>query len=143
MADVDVRGLRETIAAFRNLPKDASNELRDATQQVSRDVAERISRAARASSRQAALMAKTVKARRDRVPVVQAGGATRVGRNRNPAYKILFGANFGARYLKQFRPWRAAGTRDYFFFSSVEDMEPEINQRWIATADTVLRRWGQ
>lgn len=139
---VRISGVRETIRAFRDLPKDANNELRQRSQEIARDLAGKIAAAARTDSRQSALVAPTVKAMKDRVPVVQAGGNRKVGRNRKPAHKVLFGANFGATYLRQFRPHRGAGQDDYFFFSTVEANEGAIDRQWNAAADEIISRWG-
>lgn len=139
---LQIAGIRETIQKFKDLPKDANNELRDATEEVSKDLAEKIASEARRDSKQSALIAPTVKAKRDRVPVVEAGGTKRVGSRRVPAYKILFGANFGATYLRQFRPHRPGGTDDYFFYSEVEANQSDIADRWTNSADRILQKWG-
>lgn len=138
-----ITGLRETLRAFRDLPKDATRELKDANIGISSDLAGKIADAARASSKQSALVAPTVRARRDRLPVVVAGGNKRVGRNRVPAYKVLFGANFGASRLKQFRSHRGAGEDDYWFFKTAEDNQPRIEAEWLKAADRVLDQWGR
>lgn len=145
MAGLSLRitGLRETIRAFRDLPKDADRELRDANQDISDDLATEIAEAAAGSSAQSALMARTVKARRGRTPSVAAGGAARVGRHNAPAFKILFGANFGATYLKQFRPHRGAGDDDYWFYSTAEKAQPRVDARWGEAADRIVSEWGR
>lgn len=139
---IRITGGRETLAKFRDLPKDASAALRDANVEISKDLAEKIATAATASSKQSALVAPGIKARRDRVPSVEVGGRRRVGRNKVPLEKILFGANFGATRLKQYRPHRGAGDDDYWFFSTVEANEADIVQQWESAVDEVLRKWG-
>jgi hypothetical protein len=139
-----IDGVHETLAAFRSLPKEATAALRDANQKISEDLAEKIRDAARSSDAQSALIVPGIKARRDRVPSVQAGGKRKVGRNRKPLDKILFGANFGATYLKQFRKHNGgAGSEDYWFFSTVEENESRIVKEWNDAADRVLSQWGQ
>jgi hypothetical protein len=139
-----IDGVHETLAAFRRLPKEATAALRDANQEISEDMADKIRSAARSSDAQSALVAPGIKARRDRVPSVQVGGKKKVGRNRVPLDKILFGANFGATYLKQFRRHNGgAGSDDYFFFSTVEENEPRIAKAWTDAADKVLDQWGR
>jgi hypothetical protein len=139
---VSVTGARETIAAFRVLPKDASKELRDASTRISQVTANRIRAAAIASSKQSALVASGIKANRDRLPSISVGGVKKVGRNRKPLNKIMFGANFGATYLKQFRPHRAGGTDDYWFFTTAEKDIPQMVDQWGRAVDKVLKRWG-
>lgn len=139
---VSIKGARETIAAFRALPKEASAELRDASTRISQTEAVKIRAAATSSSKQSALVASGIKARRDRLPAITVGGAKRVGRNRKPLNKIMYGANFGATYLHQFRPHRGAGEDDYWFFSTVEKDLPRMIDQWGRAVDKVLRRWG-
>jgi hypothetical protein len=86
-------------------------------------------------------MAGTVKARRDRVPVIEAGGATSVGRNRVPAYKILFGSEFGARTLPQYRPHLGKGS--YWMWATVEANQPEISRAWAEVAEDIQRDFSR
>lgn len=139
---VSVTGARETIAAFRKLPKEASKELRDASTRISEVEAHKIRSAAESSSKQSALVAPGIRARRDRLPSIVVGGSRRVGRNRKPLNKIMFGANFGATSLSQFRPHRGAGDEDYWFFRTAEQDIPRMVDQWGQAVDKVLRRWG-
>lgn len=137
---IRIDGVRETLAAIAALPKDAQNELRDAA----KDLAEDLAAAARASAidegSQAALLAVTVKPARDRVPVVVAGGTKRLGRNRKPAFKLLFGSEFGSHRLEQYKPH--IGTAGYWFFPTIEQESAAIADRWLQAADNVVERFG-
>lgn len=132
-----IEGARETLRAFKSLPKEADAALRDASQRIAQTLAGRIKTAARSEGRQAALLASTVKARRDRLPAVVAGGVKRVGRNRKPAYKLLFGSEFGSNRLKQFKPHLGRGS--YWFFRTVEDGQSDLSRQWSKAADEVAR----
>lgn len=134
---IRITGLRETIRAFKNLPDDASTELRAASLSIAGAVAVDIRQAARTNA-QSGLLAPTVRPARDRVPAVQAGGTRRVGSNRVPAYKVLFGSEFGAKTLKQFRPF----TDSYWFFRTVEEKQGYIESEWLDAADEILRKWA-
>lgn len=140
---VRIDGLRETLAKFRELPKEASKELRTETLKLSKSLASEVKEAARAEGRQWGILARTVKARRDRVPSVEAGGETPlIGRNEKPPFKLLFGAEFGATYLDQFKP-RTPGNAGYVFFPTARRMEPEIESGWNKVADDIVRRFGE
>lgn len=145
VVNVKIDGLRETLRAFRELPKDASEELRVEAGKIATDMAGWISSAAVADSRQSALLAGTVKVRRDRVPVVEIGGSAKVGtgtgRNKGRAYQILFGANFGARSFPQFRSWAGKG-KDYFVFANIEAHEREIEDRYLDATDRIIAKWS-
>lgn len=137
---VRIDGINQTLAALSRLPKDAQDEIRAVSAELAKALAVTAAQAARTEGRQAALVAVTVKAGRDRVPVINAGGARRVGRNREPAYKVLFGSEFGANYYKQFKPHLGAGS--YWFFKTVDDEQAEISRAWLDAADEIVERFG-
>lgn len=139
---VRITGVREMQRAFRQLGKDANRELRKQTLALSKELALKIRAAAESSSGQSRIVAKTVKGTSDRVPSISAGGMTRVGRNKVPAHKVLFGANFGATYLKQFRPHTGAGEDDYWFYRTIEHSEREIDDAWNRVVDEVAKEFG-
>jgi hypothetical protein len=135
---IRISGLRETIRAFKQWPEDAITEIRAASFSIAGVVAVRIKGAARLNA-QSALIAPTVRAQKDRLPVIIAGGTRRVGRNKVPAFKVLFGAEFGAVTLAQFRAFNAGG---YFFFSTVDAEMDYISSEYVAAVDEVNRRWA-
>lgn len=137
---IRITGIRGTLTALSKLPKDAQNELRDAALELSKELARTAASRGRGEGRQAALVASTVKARRDRVPVIVAGGPTRLGRNRKPAWKLLFGSEFGSNYYLQFgKPHIGSGS--YWFFDTVEAEQETITARWLEAADNVIQRF--
>lgn len=150
---VKIDGAREMLRAFKRLPKDANRELRAANKEISRSLATKIKAAAEASTApQGAAVAPSVRAGADRIPNVQAGGPRRAGkqtrrsRGQKPttAGDLVFGANFGATYLKQFPAHNGgAGQDDYFFFKTVEQDMPAIANQCTEAAETVLRKWAE
>lgn len=138
---VHIDGIRETLAALSKLGKDANNELRAAALDLSKELANAVKASGAREGSQAALVAKTVKARRDRVPVVVAGGNRKLGSNKAPAYKLLFGSEFGADRYEQFRPHLGRGS--YWFFRTVEDEQVEIAARWMQAADEITAKFGE
>lgn len=148
---VKIDGARQTLAAFRKLGTDATKALKDANQEISKDLAEKVRNAARSSDAQSAAVAPSIKAKRDRIPSITAGGtrmATRQrhrskGQRKTTAGDLVFGANFGATYLPQFRRHNGgAGSEDYWFFSTVEDNEAAMIKDWTDAADRLLNEWG-
>lgn len=139
--NVEISGLRETLRALRDLPKDASAELRDEAGKIAADMVGWIQAAANADTPQSAAVGATAKVARDRVPAVTVGGATKITSSRAPAYAILFGANFGARSFPQFREWAGKG-QDYFIFANIDDHQAEIEERWLSAADRVIAAWS-
>jgi hypothetical protein len=137
---IGIVGLRETIAALNALPKDAGVEIRAAAQELAKKLAASAQQAGRVAGRQAALVATTVRPARDRVPVVTAGGTRKLGRNREPAYKLLFGSEFGANYYRQYRPHLGKGS--YWFFRTIEDEQATIAAEWLHAADAIIQKFG-
>lgn len=138
---IRVEGATQLLAAFNRLPKEASNALRDASQGLAVAMAGRVAAAARAESSQAGLLAGTVKAKRDRIPAVEVGGSSRVGRNSKPAYKILFGSEFGSDRYRQFKPHIGRGS--YWAFKTIEASESVISAGWLKAADEIVQRFGE
>lgn len=137
---IKIDGVFETLRALNKLPKDANDEIRKASLELSRKLAAKAIASGHREGRQAAIVATTVKARRDRVPVVVAGGMKKIGRNRKPAYKLLFGSEFGSNKLEQYKPHLGRGS--YWFFKTVEDNAEEISREWNKAADEVVRKFG-
>jgi hypothetical protein len=149
--NVHLEGADETIRAFRRMPKQASDSLRQRSTELASTLARRIASAASADSAQSALMASTVKAQRDRVPAIVAGGTKRVGRHRNPAFGILFGSEFGmgsrsgwyaaqkfnASMGRQFRPWTRK--HSYWLFRTFEVHKQEIAKAWAKVVEDITR----
>jgi len=148
-------GVRETLSAFRALPKDASAELRKSSLKLAESLAVAARAAGKAEGGQAAAVARTVKARKDRVPSVQAGGSTRVGRKRAPAFALLFGSEFGmdrrSGWYARSRYRRSKGSQyehphrgreGAWFFPTIEARQAQIMREWQAAADRIIRSFG-
>lgn len=146
---VHIEGIRGTLAAFARLPKEANDSLRDRSLALSRSLAVDVAAAATAEGGQAALMAPTVRAVRDRVPAISAGGVKKVGRHKVSAWRLLFASEFGqnkrsgwyaaARYAgsagRQYGPHLGRGS--YWFFATVEAHEAEIGTAWRRVVDDI------
>jgi hypothetical protein len=152
---MQIDGVRDTLAAFRELPKDASAELRRRTLQLSETLADAARRDGMADEApQSRLVARTVRAQKDRTPAVVAGGNRKLGRHRTPAYTLLFASVFGQnrrsgwyakpRYGRSGgRQYRRHGGRDaYWFFPVIEQEQPQIARAWQQVADSVVREFA-
>lgn len=136
-----ITGVKEILSALRDMPKDAQNEIRDGSVRL----AEKLAGKARSSSTttgspQGILLASTVKAVRDRVPVIQAGGTKRVGRNDKPAWKILFGVEFGSLDYIQFQ--KLHSSEGYWLFPLVRRENDTIEREYHQIVDAVARKWA-
>ena len=135
---IRITGIRETIRATHKWPEDAQKEIQAASLSIAGAVAVDIRTAARMNA-QSALMAPSVRVAKGNAPIIQAGGARRVGRNRVPAYKILFGSEFGSHSLAQYRAFQSGG---YWFFVTVDASTGYIEREYADAIDEVNRKWG-
>lgn len=141
-----IDGVTETLKALNQLEPDANKAIRAHSLELSRQLAGRIKAKASASGRQAALLAPTVKAGRDRVPLVRVGGTSpRIGRpyprrGRARPFELLFGSEFGGDHGHGFLPHR--GRKGYWINPTVEAAAPLISREWNAAADEVVRQFG-
>ena len=133
---IHVEGLNETLRAFRQYGPEAANELRTEAKNIAATVAAKQQAAGRSSSRQSAMAAPTVRARRDRVPVIVAGGRSKAG-------MVFFGAEFGGQRrptTRQFRPYK--GHTGYWFYPTLRASMPAILDAYSRALDRAARRWG-
>lgn len=100
---LEIEGLKPFLTRINALPKTAQNEIREAAQAIADDEVGRIVQAGRASDKHSAAVAEFVKARRDRVPAIGAGGNAKTGVSGGAtAGQLFFGAEFGGGSNKKF-----------------------------------------
>lgn len=142
-----------TLKAFKALDKAASAELRDASVQIASDMAPRTKAAA--STRMQRRVAQSVKVRRDRVPVLVAGGrglpgvlvagSEFGGGQRVTSYQRRNRTEPGSHRVRrhttvQFGPHR--GKDGAWFYPTFRDNQDEIFDRWRAAVDELLTKWA-
>lgn len=146
----DVKGLNR---ALRGLSREASVELRDASVRIAGKVAADARARADRSGGVAVLVAPTIRATRDRVPVVRMGSRKRLPpRNGKPRRgpnqtigNVIWGAEFGSGRYAQFQPWRGSGTgAGYFLWPAVRDDHEYIGDEYgdalMAAVDASARK---
>lgn len=140
--NIRIDGARETLKALNRLPKEANKAVRDESRKLAQTLATRVKAAAVADrSPQSKLLARTVRTGLDRVPVIVAGGNRRLGRRRVPAWRLLFGAEFGSDQHPQFHHAHS-GRKGYWFFPVAEREAPTIAKAWREVADRIVRAYG-
>jgi hypothetical protein len=143
---VEVEGLPQALRAFNKFGKDANGELRDAAQKHAQRIIPRVKAAAIAQGGAARAVEVSVRAPRDRVPCLAAGGAKRadVGRARKPpSGQLVFGAEFGGGIRKtttQFKPHR--GTEGYWLYPTLRATVDELFTGYQDTLEALALRWG-
>lgn len=128
--------------ALRSLPKEVSAHLRDEAQAIAGDIAKEASRRASRVGGVARYVGPSIKAKRDRVPVVQMGGTKRLPtagtgweRSRKGSGQtvgdVMYGSEFGGGYrpaTRQFMP--NTGTEGYYFYPAVRDLGDKALERY-------------
>jgi len=99
---LEIDGLMETLQAFKGLEaelrKEANGELREAGQQCARVLATELKAAASSSGVPvASRVARSIRAKSDRIPVVSIGGGMRVGIRGAPAGALVWGSEQGPK----------------------------------------------
>lgn len=143
--DMRVEGGRALLAGFRALPKEASAELRESALRLSTLLAQRVAAAGQAEGGQAAVLAQTVKARKDRIPSFTVGGTKRLFHGKKDgsqkeAFRGLFGSEFGSNRGHGFKPHR--GAQGYWIWPTVIQNQAEIAAEWKAAAQRITDKYN-
>jgi hypothetical protein len=157
----DIRELRGLLKALNAMYYDSQHALKDEVQSISAWTATNIQQAAFGFSpmpKQAAIVAATVRANRDRLPTVTIGGSKgRVSGGAN-AGQLLFGNEFGGNrnaygsvsafknggYKFPPRTSRSGrGNTGYCIFPTLKAMQPEITHKWKTAVEKVLSDWSK
>lgn len=149
--DAEVRALLKDISA---MDKEAQGRLKDDVKIISGWVATEIKQAATKAPMpaQAARVANTVRAVKDRVPYVVVGGTAQKFSGGGRSGVVLFGSEFGASPTssngafpnggRRF-PYRSGqgGTQGYWIFPTLKRLQPQITKAWHNRVDHVLSNW--
>lgn len=142
--DVRIEGGAALLRGFRELPKEASDELRTSALRLSDLLAQRVAAAGRAEGRQAAELASTVKAKRDRIPSINVGGTKKLFHGKKDgsqreAFRGLFGSEFGSSRGHGFKPHR--GAAGYWIWPTINASQNEIVAEWKDAAERITRKF--
>ena len=136
--DVYVEGLNDVLRAFRALPKEASQELRQASQAIANDIMVPAWRNAALfnAGPWGAKIADSVKARRDRIPAVSIGGNRRVFSGGASATMVRYPSDAG-----QVRPSIPPAFEQTDWISQVRGYQPQAIRQWGQAVDRIVEKW--
>ncbi len=154
---VDDQDLLALLKAMNAMDKESKVELKREVYKISEMTATALRFGA--SSKRQKIIANTVRARFDRMPMVSIGGSKKMsskakyGDKAGTVGDALFGVEFGAKqnFLRnggRSFPTRSVpygskgGTRGYWIFPTLRRMQPEIRRRWYQAVDDVIDNWG-
>ncbi len=151
MIAAEVDGLRDTLRLMRQLPKEAQTELRAEVQRVTEGHAAAIRRSMGGwPDRRVLASAASVRAGKDRLPVIRVGSAKRLPLEGNPrGLDVFYGAEFGA-YQAGPNGWRfpprtprlGRGNVGLTVFPALRDRQPQIARDWETAVLRTVRRWS-
>ena len=147
-----VEGVNETLKALNKLNKDSRKEVKDKAQEIAELLASRI-RARLQSNPDTRYqnLAVSVKAGRDRVPVINVGGrATPRASGGGGPRELVIGLEFGAdqagpngwRFPPR-TPTRGRGNQGYYIFPTLIANQDEIIRVWFDAMDKLIDEWSE
>ena len=144
--DAYVEGLNEVLRAFRRLPKEASAELKTASQQIaSRHMVPAWQDAAINAGPWGEQIAGSVKAARDRIPAVRIGGNRKVFSGGASATMVRYPSDKGDRgraakgATNRMPPAFGSGSN---WIDNVRNYQPAALQEWGRAVDRVIAKWS-
>jgi hypothetical protein len=161
----DKEDYRMLMEAFKVMPKEAQETLRKRNKIQMAGLAQKMQQAARFAPNpaQAQLVARSIKANKDRFPSITIGGARKApvkrkgtARNPKPTYgELLYGVEFGAsangkgllpnggRRFPFYSGKYGWGSRGYFIYPTLRKNQERIRQDYLETVYKLLKkRWG-
>jgi hypothetical protein len=148
---LEVEGVKETLKALRKLDKEAQKEGRDKALEIANILASRIrDRLNSSPDPRYRALAVSVKAGRDRVPVIRVGGRAnpKVSGGGGPR-ELVIGMEFGADQTGP-NAWRfpprtpklGRGNKGYYIYPALKANQDEIIGLWFDAMDKLLNDWA-
>lgn len=135
--DVYVDGLNQVLRAFRNLPKEASAELRESSKTIASDHMVPAWQAAAANAGPwGSKIAASVKARKDRIPSVSIGGNRKVFSGGATATMVRYPSSSG-QARKSWAPFEATN-----WIESARSYQGPALVEWAKAVDRIVAKWS-
>jgi hypothetical protein len=136
--DTYIEGLNQVLRAFKALPKEASAELRQASQAVaSQHMMPAWQEAARSGAGPwGEVIANSVKVRRDRVPAIQIGGNRKAFSGGATATMVRYPSDSGQK-RDSFAPFEQTN-----WISNVRGYQGPALQEWAQAVDRIVAKWS-
>jgi hypothetical protein len=142
---VEMDGIFETLKAIRGVQADlrpeVNGELRDAAGQSAGGLGDELrSSAASSGVPVAPLVARSIRVKRDRVPVVSIGGSMRVGAGGAPASALVWGSEQGPK--GDVNHWAVPPSSGYWIAPAVERYSRHALENFRRAVFVILNRHG-
>jgi hypothetical protein len=156
----DLGDYRALLKAISAMDKASQGALKNEVASISRWTAQGMVYASYGAvmPKQAAIVAATIRPAKDRVPTVYIGGSKGRASGGANAGQLLFGNEFGSdRNAKGSKgvfpnggyrfpdrsPDEGKGSRGYWIFPTLKNMQPEIKRRWLNAVNNVFDLWAR
>ena len=157
---LDMSDYRALLKALSVMNKESQAGLKDDVQSISKWTAQGIVYASYGAlmPKQAAIVASTVRANRDRLPNITIGGSKGRASGGANAGQLLYGNEFGGspdsrKSVSGFpnggyrfparSPREGRGNAGYWIFPTLKTLQPEIRRRWKDAVDKVMDNWAR
>jgi hypothetical protein len=157
---LDMSEYRGVLKALSLMDDKAKTALKDDVQSISKWTAQGIIQSSYSAfmPAQAAIVAKTVRANRDRLPNVTIGGSRGRASGGANAGQLLFGNEFGGSRnafgtvsafpnggykFPDRSPREGRGNKGWWIFPALVEMQPTIRKRWEETVNKVMDNWAR
>lgn len=139
LVEAYAEGLNDVLRAFKALDKEASNELRKASNKIASDymVPAWQNAALYNAGPWGQVIADSVRVKRDRVPAVQIGGNKRVLSGGGSATMVRYPSSTG-QAKDSFAPFEKTD-----WLSKVRAYQPAALREWGAAVDRVVAKWDR
>jgi hypothetical protein len=133
-----VDGLNDVLRAFKALPKEASNELRQSSNKIAADymVPAWQNAALYYAGPWGQVIADSVKVKRDRVPAVSIGGNRKAFSGGATPTMVRYPSDTG-QARESFAPFEQTN-----WISNVRAYQPAALREWGQAVDRIVRKWG-
>ena len=138
----EIVGLNKFLRDMKGAPPELQKELRRRAQEIAEPIA--ADARGRASTGQQQLVAGSIRAVKDRLPVIKAGGGSKLGsttpRRRKPsAGDVFFGADFGSNSLPQFQGKKKGGQ---MVFAAIKGKRKQTADEYLDAVEKVFKGKG-
>lgn len=149
--ELDPADKRSLYKAFKDMDDNSKNELKREVQSISQWMADEIVSAAQTAPRpeQAKAIARSVKARKDRMPYIVIGGARYKTQHGTPVGVIMHGNEFGSNRFRQFPWWSGKsptgrGSNGYWIYPTLRSKQARLTHEWKQAIERwVINPWGR
>lgn len=149
--DLDPISKKSLFSAFKTMDENSKTALKTEVASITGWVASDMVAAANRTTKpiQSAAIARSVRAKKDRLPSIQLGGTIAKLSNGTPVGLILKGNEFGSNTYKQFPNWSGSsptgrGSAGWWIYPTLRRSQPKLTRQWKEAIEKYITNpWGR